>query len=194
MADLNAALIAFAGVLAGGYANNFLGEDYKRFRDGRALAGALAGELESHAEALPMMKAGLTKMEEEFRNGRALSMPEWPVPASPLFDENAGKIGMLGPELARDVAHVYESLRAFRMNFHQLTKYHAVMPSAWNHATTLGCLATLSRAETRGLTLIANLKEHANSRYTSRAETKVQLQYGAWVGVAFLAILWLFTR
>jgi hypothetical protein len=52
MADLNAALLAFAGVLVGGYFNNFLAEDYRRFRDSQALAGALAGEIESHAARL----------------------------------------------------------------------------------------------------------------------------------------------
>lgn len=35
MADLNAALIAFIGVLAGGYVNNFLADDYRRFRGSR---------------------------------------------------------------------------------------------------------------------------------------------------------------
>jgi hypothetical protein len=41
MADVSAAVIGFAGVLAGGYFNNFFAEDYKRFRDSQALAGAL---------------------------------------------------------------------------------------------------------------------------------------------------------
>jgi len=45
MADGNAALFGFIGVLVGGYFNNFLAEDYRRFRDGTTLAGALAGEL-----------------------------------------------------------------------------------------------------------------------------------------------------
>ena len=62
MADINAAIIGFAGVLAGGYFNNFFAEDYKRFRDSQALAGALAGELQSHAEAVPLIKSGLSAM------------------------------------------------------------------------------------------------------------------------------------
>ncbi|HEF4770585.1 hypothetical protein LGM80_19375 [Burkholderia multivorans] len=194
MSDLNAALIAFAGVLAGGYANNFLAEDYRRFRDSRALAGALAGELESHGEAIPLIKAGLEKMEEGIRNGTKLNMPEWPIPASPLFDQNASKIGLLAPELARDVAYVYENIRAFRQNFHVLSKNHQNLPPDWSSGTLIGCLAAITRAETRGVPLIANLKEYANARYTGRPETKVQLRYGAWVGVGFLAILWLFTR
>ncbi|KLU20356.1 hypothetical protein EOS_41575 [Caballeronia mineralivorans PML1(12)] len=49
MADFTTALVAFVGVLAGGYVNNFLAEDFRRFRDSQALAGSFAGELESHA-------------------------------------------------------------------------------------------------------------------------------------------------
>jgi hypothetical protein len=51
-----------------------------------------------------------------------LKLPEWPIPPSPLFDENASKIGLLGAQTARDVAYVYENLRAFRHNFHMLSK------------------------------------------------------------------------
>lgn len=55
MADLNIALIGLLGVMAGCYLNNFLAEDYRRFRDGQALAGALAGELEAHGEHLSLI-------------------------------------------------------------------------------------------------------------------------------------------
>jgi len=39
MADLNVALIGLLGVMAGGFFNNFLAEDYRRFRDGQVLTG-----------------------------------------------------------------------------------------------------------------------------------------------------------
>lgn len=165
MTELNAALVGFLGVLVGGYANNFLAEDYRRFRDSRALAGALAGELEAHSEVLPNLKNGLELMGNKVLSGEKLDLPEWPIPHSPLFDENASKIGLLGSELAREVAYVYESIRAFRLNFHQLTKHHTEMPQNWAHATIIGCLAILTRMEPRGSQLIVNLKSHANAQY-----------------------------
>lgn len=192
MAELNAALVGFLGVLVGGYGSNFLAEDYRRFRDSRALAGALAGELESHGEAVPTLKDGLERMGNKVLAGEKLDLPEWPIPPSPLFDENASKIGLLGPELARDVAYVYEHLRAFRQNFHQLTKHHTEMPPEWTHATITGCLAILTRMEPRGRQLIVNLKNHADVQYWRLPETQTQFKYGAVGFIAFLILLKLF--
>ncbi|KVD85166.1 hypothetical protein WS62_19720 [Burkholderia sp. ABCPW 14] len=76
MAELNAALVGFLGVLVGGYGSNFLAEDYRRFRDSRALAGALAGELESHGEAVPILKDGLERMGNKVLAGEKLDLPE----------------------------------------------------------------------------------------------------------------------
>jgi hypothetical protein len=193
MIELNAALVGFLGVLVGGYSSNFLSEDYRRFRDSRSLAAALAGELESHGEAVPILKEGLERMGDKALVGEKLNLPEWQIPRSPLFDENASKIGLLGPELAREVAYVYENLRAFRQNFHQLTKHHVDMPKEWTHSTIIGCLAMLTRMEPRGRQLIVNLKNHAEAQYWSLPETKTQIKYGASVLIAFLILLKLFS-
>ncbi|MFA8389719.1 hypothetical protein ACEPUD_06275 [Burkholderia ubonensis] len=189
MADLNAAFVGFLGVLVGSYGSNFLGEDYRRFRDGRSLAGALAGELESHGEPVPRLKAGLEAMGDKVLAGEKLDLPEWPIPASPVFEENAAKIGLLGPELARDVAYVYEHLRAFRQNFHQLTKHHTDMPAEWTHATISGCLAILSRVEPRGVQLVANLKDYSAAQYWNLPETRTQFKWGAFGLLVFLALV-----
>lgn len=45
MSEVNTALVAVLGVLGGAYISNFAAEDFRRFRDSQALAGALAGEL-----------------------------------------------------------------------------------------------------------------------------------------------------
>lgn len=193
MAELNVALIGLLGVMTGGYFNNFLAEDYKRFRDGQALAGALAGELESHGMPVKMIVDGLEKMNTKLADGQKLDLPKWPIPASPLFDQNASKIGLLGAELAREVAYVYENLRAFRQNFHVLSKHHSAMPGEWAQATIVGCQAAISRAEARGIPLVENLKGFAAQSYWSRPQTKTQLKYGAAAIVALLAVLKLFS-
>jgi hypothetical protein len=190
--ELNVALVGVLGVMLGGYFNNFLAEDYRRFRDGQALAGALAGELESHAEPIPMIKDSLEKMHSELLAGRGLSTPEWPIPSSPIFEQNAAKIGLLGPQTARDVAYVYEHLRAFRQNFNQLTKYHATMSNEWCQGVVGGCLAIITRAQPRASVLITRLREQAEENYWSRAQTRIQLKWGAGAIIAFLIALKLF--
>jgi hypothetical protein len=189
MAELNAALVGFLGVLVGSYGSNFLAEDYRRFRDGRSLAGALAGELESHGEPIPSVKAGLESMGDKVLAGDKLELPEWPIPNSPVFEENAAKIGLLGPDLARDVAYVYEHLRAFRQNFHQLTKHNAAMSVGWNHSHILGCLAILTRVEPRAAQLIVNLKKYAAAQYWSLPETRTQFKWGVAGLLVFLALV-----
>jgi hypothetical protein len=123
MADLNVALLGFVGVLVGGYANNFLAEDYRRFRDGQALAGALAGELESHGDAASAIKQSLALIiKNADAPNSAVKIPEWPIPNSPIFEANAGKIGVLDPQSAKDVAYVYEQIRGFRLALNLLSK------------------------------------------------------------------------
>jgi|GEM_PF-953019 len=189
MAEINGALIGLLGVMAGGYLNNFFAEDYKRFLDGQALAGALAGELESHAEPVRALKEGLELMRQQFTNGHEVNLPEWPIPASPLFDQNTGKIGLLGPQTARDVAYVYENLRGFRLAFHQLSKHHATLSNDWGASMTIGCMAALTRAETRGMPLVETLKRQADESYWQRPRTRTQLKWAAVaLGVLLLAL------
>ena len=185
MADLNAALLAFAGVLVGGYFNNFLAEDFRRFRDGQALAGALAGELESHGEAVPYIKAGLLKLQESIKAGAGMSMPEWPVPSSPVFEANVEKVGLLHPDLAKGVAYTYENIRAFRSALHQLSKHHEARNADWQVGAISGCLFAIGNAEQKGATLVENLKRHAAASYWRRPATLKQCA----VGLVLVAIL-----
>jgi hypothetical protein len=192
MADINAALIGFIGVMAGGYFNNFLAEDYRRFRDGQALAGALVGELESHSAQIPRIKNNLEAMEVQTRNSKALDMPEWPMPPSPIFDQNAGKIGSLGPETAKEVAYIYEHLRAWRQNFHMLTKHGFERGPVWSNEVIVGCLAIISRSENRAAQLVFALKSKAEESYWKRPQTQTQLKYGAAIIAVFLLALKIF--
>ncbi|CAE6786568.1 hypothetical protein R69658_04314 [Paraburkholderia aspalathi] len=124
--------------------------------------------------------------------GERLTTPEWPVPPSPIFDQNASKIGLLGAQTAKDVAYVYENLRAFRQNFNMLTKHHEDMTLEWSSAIVVGCLAAITRAEARGLLLIEKLKRRDEESYWRRPETQAQLKYGAAAIFAFLIALKLF--
>ncbi|MDE1141274.1 MAG: hypothetical protein PW999_16695 [Paraburkholderia tropica] len=166
MSDTNSALIAFVGVLAGGYLNNFLGEDFKRFRDGQALAGSLAGELASHATAIPMLLTMFRGMANALLTEDAkMTLYEFNPPTSPVFDASASKLGMLGPSLAHEVAFVYEQIRAFRSMFRDISIHYEDMPRDGMANACDHCLTLLDTAQSRGTKLIADLQEFANDGY-----------------------------
>ncbi|WP_025599559.1 hypothetical protein [Burkholderia sp. WSM2230] len=178
MADLNAALVAFAGVLVGGYFNNFLAEDFRRFRDSQALAGALAGELESHASGIPLLKNILTALHARTKTGAELTLRETPEPGSPVFEACVEKIGGLGPDLANGVAFVYEQIRAFRSVMALLAKHHKEESAEWRTSMIASAYDRLKTAEDRGTPLIEQLKSHAAASYWKRPATLKQCCVG----------------
>lgn len=161
MADINTALIALGGVLVGGYVNSFLAEDFRRFRDSQALAGALAGELDSHGAAVSALRPALNEMLALVKSGVKFPMPEWPQPSSPIFDASVERIGLLGPVLAKKVAFVYEQIRAFRIAFHLLSKHHEAMTPEWRAAMVENCVDRIDSAMQEGGALIVSLSDHA---------------------------------
>lgn len=50
-----------------------------------------------------------------------------PMPTDPIFDSYPAKVGVLGPELAGELAYAYEQLRAFRIEMQVLAKHHEKM-------------------------------------------------------------------
>ncbi|MFS8931314.1 hypothetical protein [Cupriavidus taiwanensis] len=110
------ASIGAAAVVGVALITNFLGELFKRYLDAKALAAALGGEIQSHIEGLPDIEHALQVMLAATRLGNTVSIPAFSVGAkSPLFDENAGKVGLLGPDLSWRVASAYETIRSFRL-------------------------------------------------------------------------------
>jgi hypothetical protein len=138
------------------------------FRDGQALAGALAGELKSHATAIPILQYSLREMVDALRSpeGR-ISMQEFEPPNSPVFDAGVPKLGLLGPTLAEEVAFVYEQIRAFRITYSRVSKRHADMPRIQTAATLEFCLMLIDTASTRGTKLILDLQRYATEGYWS---------------------------
>lgn len=165
MADGNAALSALIGVLAGGYVNNFLAEDYRRFRDGTALAGALAGELGSHMQAVPMLRTMLTALTTAVGQGVNPKLRHFDMPNDPVYEANVGKIGLLGGKLAEDVAFAYQLIRAFRLNFGLVLSHHGNMDQPEIVLRLSACLETINLGEARGVALLPDLKRLASQRY-----------------------------
>lgn len=158
------ALIGFSGTLIGGFVANFCAEDYRRHRDSVALAGALAGELSSYKDAWPMLRSSLEVMHERTLAGIKISFPKVPKPVDRVFEANVAKIGMLGPELAEDLAYVYNQFNAFRELFKTLMD-EPDLTSDEQAARIASCIATLERAVTRGESLPNDLRKLAKNGY-----------------------------
>jgi len=165
MADVNSALIAFIGVLAGGYLNNFLAEDYRRFRDGNALAGALAGELASHTTAFPVLVKGLKGMVSMIQQGTRPAMHEFLLPNDPVYESGVGKLGLLDSRLAEEVAFAYQQIRAFRLAYQLITKEHGTMKDDELSWRIRQAWEIIERNEIRAARLVSALQAHARAGY-----------------------------
>jgi hypothetical protein len=168
MPDTTAVLFGFFGVLAGGYVNNFVAEDYRRFRDAQALAGALSGELQSHSSAMPMLLGNLEKMKIIASEDRELGLPDIEKPTSPIFEANVQRIGLLGPKLACDVAAVYEQINGFRVAFVMLAKNDTKFSKEQRSNVIQQCVDRLNTAQTRGGELLDGLNTLAHARYLDK--------------------------
>lgn len=125
--DIGTAVLAAAAALAVAYLTNFEKERYVRHLDAAALAGALSGEMRSHRSAFPHLLKVFSGLEQQLSSGLIPPIRATPQPSSPVFDSGVGKLGLLGPDLAEEVAYLYEQLRTFRAAIHVLTRDHAEM-------------------------------------------------------------------
>jgi hypothetical protein len=161
-----AALIALCGVIIAGYLSNFVAEDYRRFRDGSSLAAALSGELNAYFEqnnvltVLSMLIANLKAHPDE-----RLKIVKFEIPPDPVFDSAAKQLGLLGPYLAKDVAYVYQLLRAFRTNFKSYTENHIEWDNDRSVRILEGCMHTLGGAMNTGKALIPALVVRSEEQY-----------------------------
>lgn len=177
MNEINTALIAVLGVLGGAYINNFAAEDFRRFRDSQALAGALAGELASIGVSLPDLLAALNNMKAQVKALEPLGLHEFPQAPSPIFEANAGKIGLLSAVLAREVAFVYERIRAFRALFHHLSKHHGDMKDERRVALVQSCIQLVGDGKERIKALVDSLDDHTHKAWNPPTLARL----GIWV-------------
>lgn len=158
------ALIGFGGTLLGGFLANFCAEDYRRHRDGLALAGALAGELASYKDAWPLLRANLQIMHERASAGNKITLPRIAKPVDRVFDANVARIGLLGPKLSEDLAYVYNQINAFRELFKTLMD-EPELTDDQQAARLVACITTLDRAVERGTTLPEHLRKLTKKWY-----------------------------
>lgn len=164
---IGAAVIAASGALAVAYASNFLAEQYRRHIDSTSWAAALAGELDSHASAFKLLKAGLNGMVLLARQGKPLPLYSMPMPTDPIFDSNPAKVGVLGPELAGECAYAYEQLRAFRIGMQVIAEHRAKMDADQIANRLLYLLQVIEGNEQRVSALIQALYAYSGVRFVN---------------------------
>lgn len=151
------------GTLAAAFVGGIFKESYLRFTNRAALAGAIAGELASHGEYYPLLKEQLPNLIKIAESGKFPKLPSFEKPTDPVFESCVDQIGLLGAELAQEVAYVYSGLRAFRLSMAAGYSDGALPELRSSHFRS--AINTLDRIHSRGEVLLPKLKSCAQQRY-----------------------------
>jgi len=144
----------------------FLAEDYRRFREGTSLAAALAGELQAYLEAFERGSRTLQEIRKHLDTGVPLRyMPPFKPPSDPVYDAGVARLGLLGPEIARDVAYTYQNVNAFRVAYSNMTETYLKVEPFIVLGTLDGAIAAATKAEERGKMAVKQLDARARAKY-----------------------------
>jgi hypothetical protein len=161
--SLIGALLALVGTLIAGFLSTFVSEHYRRHSNRTALAGALAGELGSYSEAWPLAHENINKAYELASSGAELKIPRIEKPTDRVFDSCVAQIGLLGPDLADDLAYTYNNINAFRVSMQAASEIES--DPVRQAAMLQGALASMHRANERGKSLPSKLRSVAKESY-----------------------------
>ena len=100
---------------------NFLAEDFRRFRDGTALASALLGELLSYKDAFKQSREGFNHYLEEAKKGNVMVLPNVDVLPDRVYESHVSKIGLLGSDLPQKVVMTYGRITIYKVALNVLT-------------------------------------------------------------------------
>jgi hypothetical protein len=156
---LDSAIITACVTLVGFIIVNFIGEDFRRFRNGSSVAAGLAGELASYVEPQKTLMTIIDVMIKLLDEGKRADLPFRGIdpPKDRIFDANLANLGLLGPELVEQVAYVYGQIGGFRVSFGMVHNQHAEMTDGEIKARLLGSSLALDSAGKAGVELIAKL-------------------------------------
>ena len=147
-----------------------MAEDYRRFRDGKALARALAGELSSRSEAVGLLKEGVTQILSSLKANGRVRLPKIEKVTDYVFESSISKLGLLESDLVEDVVYVYENIAAFRAALRLAAEKDAGDPQAILLIKL--SLSALGRASNRGNDLPTRLRAYASRPYRLFSEKK----------------------
>lgn len=162
-AGVIAAVISASGAVGIGFATTFVGERYRRFHDGSALAAALAGELASYETAWPLIDvllASLLAAAEQGAQSR-LKLRPFERPRDRVYEDSVGKLGLLGVDLVESVVYVYSNIAAFRLALDLVMREHGTMDEVEFKARCEAARGCVDRAVARGASLLPALRARA---------------------------------
>ncbi|MEK8088087.1 hypothetical protein WNB94_16915 [Aquabacterium sp. A3] len=157
------ALLALVGTLIAGFLSTFVSEHYRRHCNRTALAGALAGELGSYSEAWPLAHENINNAYNLALSGTEIKLPKIEKSTDRVFDSCVAQIGLLGPDLADDLAYTYNNINAFRVSIQAASEIHS--DPVRQAAMLQAALASMHRANERGKQLPEKLRRVARERY-----------------------------
>jgi len=121
---MDAAVSGLVGVVIGAVSSSFLTEYYKRYRDRRALAFALRGEIRAHLSALPAHSTIFKKFAEQARLDQPVALFPFDPPSDPIFEKGVDKIGLLEGDLPERLAYFYARLNGYRRVLQMTSRKH----------------------------------------------------------------------
>ena len=159
--ELEVALIASAAGFVTAAVAGVISEAYKRHRDSTSLAAALAGELRVAVATYPSARRVWVDLGQRASAGNLLNIPKTDdVGQIPIFKANIERVGLLGPDLAGEVAYVYSCITGFRSAV--LLLMDVATPEQQASLITTG-VGAMDRAFDQGRPLIEKLSLKARS-------------------------------
>jgi hypothetical protein len=157
----------FTGSVIVAVVANFVAEDFRRFRDGSALASALAGELLSYAAAIGELKQNITLLAEQAEAGNMIRIAEIETPRDLIYENAVPKIGLLGIKLPEHVALTYGRIRAFRTLYLLIASGKLECDAAGLARLYRQLLVKVNEAESEGLQTVTLLHARAQESFCS---------------------------
>lgn len=163
--SMDNALIGLIATIIGAIIGAILNEAYKRHRDSVATAAALAGELSSYLQAFVALDDSLPVLIDRVEHGGPLNIPEQAPATDVAFEAYVDKIGLLGSQLAEQVAYVYGQVRGFRSAFFPLTRRGEKFDAPYATAALRVAHMFSQNANRHAQPLITALQERANRSF-----------------------------
>lgn len=163
----------FTGSVVVAVIANFIAEDFRRFRDGSALASAIAGELLSYGTAIRDLTQSITLLAEQAEAGATIRVADIEMPRDLIYESAVPKIGLLGVELPENVALAYGRIRAFRTLYMVIAGEKVKTDTAGLGRLYRQLLVKLGEAETEGRQTVALLHARANESFCLALRTSL---------------------
>jgi hypothetical protein len=170
------AVLALIGTIIAAFFGSLIAEDYRRFRDGQGIAAAIGGEISGYVEGGELIQQNLAQLKVLANSGHQLPFTRFDPPKDVLYEALADRLGLLGPDLARDAAYVYQRIYGFRVGYMILTRDHEKLSQEAIVHTLTACENALLAVKQRAQPLLVALAKRASEDYKLPRLPKLRLR------------------